>query len=214
MKNTIKTNRAAELKTKKAEEAAAARKAELDAISPKNIVDTMDEVVDKSARSYRDENGNARGTNGGKYIQIPVNGTVIAAKSQEDINKIKKRMEDGIEGDGLLHKTVTIDGKQCDCVGATEEELEEDIKAAENYAKAHGANILRDIDIAEQLTEAEYSKDDLEQIDVNGSTYMLCYSGKYIMDLSGNTVANLDDIEDKLSRSSVKTILIDRLNKK
>lgn len=214
MKNKIKEVRAKELKAKQEADAAAARKAELDAIKSKNILDSMDEIANGEVRVYRDEDGTAKATNGGEYIQVPVNGSIIAAKTQEEINAIKERIERGITGDGLLHKTVMINGKSCDCVGATEEELEADIKAAENYAKAHGANILRDPDIGEQLVDAEYARDDLEQIEINGRTYVLCYSGKYIMDLQGNTLVSLDDIKEKLGRESIKIILIDRLSKR
>lgn len=212
MKNIIKENRAAEVAAKEEAKKAAERKAELDAIEPKDIVATMSEVTDGTAHAYRDENGNAKGTNGGEYIQVPVAGGTIGAKTQEEIDAIKERLERGISGDGLLHKKVTIGGMSCDCVGATEEELEADIKAAENYAKAHGANILRDIDIAEQLVEAEYNQEDLEQVqDSDGDTYMLCYSGRYIMDLKGNTIVNLEDIPEELSRDSIKRILVERL---
>lgn len=64
MKNTIKTNRSAELEAKKAAEAAAARQAELDAIQPKDIIGTMDDVEAKVAHTYRDEEGNARNVTG------------------------------------------------------------------------------------------------------------------------------------------------------
>lgn len=214
MKNTIKTNRTAELEAKKLAEVEAARKAELDAISPKNIVETMDDIEAKVAHTYRDEEGVALNVTGGAYIQIPSeNGGTIAAKTQEELEAIKARMEQGINGDQLLHKTVTINGISCECVGATEEELEADIKAAENYAKAHPTNMLRDTDVAEQLLDAEYKKEDLEQVEVDNKTYLLSYKEKRVMNLDGTTAANLEDIPEKLSKSSVKTILIDRLSK-
>ena len=92
MKNTIKTNRSAELEAKKAAEAAAARQAELDAIQPKDIVGTMDDIEQKLAHTYRDEQGNARNVTGGTYLQIPgKNGGTIAAKTQEELDAIKER---------------------------------------------------------------------------------------------------------------------------
>ena len=212
MKNTIKNNRANEIKAEEEARKTAERQAELDAIEPKDIVTTMDEVADGTAHAYRDEEGNARGTNGGDYIQVPVGtGKTIAAKTQEEIDAIKDRMNRGIEGDGLLHKIVMIGGKQCDCVGATEEELAEDIKKAENYAKAHGMNILRDIDIAEQLVDAEYKKEDLEQIEVKGITYLISYGEKRVMRLDGTTVVDLGNITSTLSKEDIKTILMDRM---
>ena len=212
MKNTIKNNRSTEKRLEEEARKAAERQAELNAITPKDIVSTMDEVADKTAHSYRDEDGNAAGTNGGAYIQVPVSGgRTIAAKTQKEIDAIKERMEKGIEGDGLLHKTVIINGMRCDCVGATEEELAEDIKKAENYAKAHGSNILRDIDIAEQLVDAEYKKEDLEQIEVHGATYLISYSEKRVMRLDGTTVVNLDNISSTLSKEDIKTILMERM---
>ena len=212
MKNTIKNNRANEVKAEEEARKAAERQAELDAIEPKDIVATMDEVADGTAHAYRDEDGNAKGTNGGDYIQVPVGGgKTIAAKTQEEIDAIKDRMTRGIEGDGLLHKILVIGGMRCDCVGATEEELAEDIKKAENYAKAHGLNVLRDIDIAEQLVDAEYQKEDLEQIEVKGIVYLISYSEKRVMRLDGTTVVDLDNISSTLSKEDIKTILMDRM---
>ena len=214
MKNSIKTNRSAELEAKKAAEAAAARQAELDAIQPKDIVGTMDDVEAKVAHTYRDEEGNARNVTGGAYLQVPSkHGGTIAAKTQEELDAIKERESRGITGDQLLHRTLTIGGIQCECVGATEEELEADIKAAENYAKAHPHNMLRDTDVAEQLIDAEYKQADLEQIEVNGKTYLISYAENRVMNLDGTTAVNLDDIPEKLSRASMKTILVDRLSK-
>ena len=92
MKNTIKTNRTAELENKKAAEAAAKRKAELDAIQPKNIVETMDDVENKVVHTYRDEQGKATNVTGGAYLQVPSkNGGTIAAKTQEELDAIKER---------------------------------------------------------------------------------------------------------------------------
>lgn len=214
MKNTIKTNRSAELAAKKAAEEAAKRQAELDAIQPKDIVGTMDDVANNVAHTYRDEKGNAKNVTGGAYLQVPSkNGGTIAAKTQEELDAIKERESRGITGDQLLHRVVTINGLQCECVGATEEELEADIRAAENYAKAHPGNMLRDTDVAEQLIDAEYKKEDLEQVEVNGKTYLVSYAEKRVMNLDGTTVVNLDDIPEKLSRASMKTILVDRLSK-
>lgn len=214
MKNTIKTNRTVENEAKKAAEAAAKRQAELDAIQPKDIVGTMDDVANKVAHTYRDEAGNARNVTGGAYLQVPsANGGTIAAKTEEELNAIKERESRGITGDQLLHRTVVINGMSCDCVGATEEELEADIRAAENYAKAHPNNMLRDTDVAEQLIDADYKKEDLEQVEVNGKTYLISYSEKRVMNLDGTTAVNLEDIPEKLSKASVRTILVDRLSK-
>lgn len=214
MKNTIKNNRTAELEAKKLAEAEALRKAELDAIQPKDIPATMDDIKGKVAHTYRNEEGVALNVTGGAYIQIPSGkGGTIAAKTQEELDAIKARMERGIEGDQLLHKVVVINGISCECVGATEEELEADIKAAENYAKAHPTHMLRDTDVAEQLLDAEYKKEDLEQVEVNGKTYLVSYKEKRVMNLDGTTAANLEDIPEELSRASIKTILVDRLSK-
>lgn len=147
-------------------------------------------------------------------MQVPgKNGGTIAAKTQEELDAIKERESRGITGDQLLHRTVTIGGISCDCVGATEEELEADIRAAENYAKAHPENMLRDTDIAEQLIDAEYKKEDLEQIEIKGKTYLISYAENRVMNLDGTTAVNLDDIPEKLSRASMKAILVDRLSK-
>ena len=214
MKKTIKENRSAELEAKKAAKAAAERQAELDAIQPKDIVETMDDIVNNVVDVYYDEEGNARNVRGGAYIQIPsINGGTIAAKTQEELDIIKERESRGIMGDGKLHKTLIINGLSCDCCGATEEELEKDIRDAENYAKAHPTHMLRDTNTSKQLVGADYKKEDLEQIEVNSVTYLISYSEKRVMNLDGTTAVDLDDIPEKLSRASIKTILIDRLSK-
>ena len=215
MKNRILTNRQNEIKAAKEAKAAAERKAELDAIQPKDIVGTMEDVSNNVAHVYRDEEGNAKNVTGGAYLQVPsARGGTIAAKTQEELDAIKAREANGITGDQLLHKTVTIGGIQCDCVGATEEELEADIIAAEKYARAHPNNMLRDTDVAEQLVEAEYKQEELEQIELKGHTYLLSYAERRIMKLDGTTAVDLDDIPEKLGKSSIKTILISRLESK
>ena len=216
MNNKIKKNREAEVVARREAEVAAAKEARLAAIEPRDIVATMDEVTNHIARCDRDENGNPRGTNGGKYYQEPVNVNgnfvTIAAKDKEGLDKIKEDMEKGLSGDGKFHKVVTINGMKCECVGATEEELEADIAAAEDYAQAHRlGSVFKDIDVAEQLVDAEFNKKDLEQIEVNGQRFLLSYDGNYVMDLEGNTIVDLSNIKSKLSREDVKTLLLEKL---
>lgn len=215
MKNRILENRQNEIKAAAEAKKAAERKAELDAIQPKDIVGTMEDVSKNVAHVYRDEEGNAKNVTGGAYLQVPsAHGGTIAAKTQEELDAIKTREANGITGDQLLHKTVVIGGIPCDCVGATEEELEADIIAAEKYARAHPTNMLRDTDVAEQLVEAEYKQEELEQIELKGHTYLLSYAERRIMKLDGTTAVDLDDIPEKLGRDSIKTILVGRLESK
>ncbi len=215
MKNRILENRQNEIKAAAEAKKAAERKAELDAIQPKDIVGTMEDVSNNVAHVYRDEEGNAKNVTGGAYLQVPsAHGGTIAAKTQEELDAIKTREANGITGDQLLHKTVVIGGIPCDCVGATEEELEADIIAAEKYARAHPNNMLRDTDVAEQLVEAEYKQEELEQIELKGHTYLLSYAERRIMKLDGTTAVDLDDIPEKLGRDSIKTILVGRLESK
>ena len=215
MKNTILENRKNEIKAAEEAKKAAERKAELDAIQPKDIVETMEDVSKNVAHVYRDEEGNAKNVTGGAYLQVPsAHGGTIAAKTQEELDTIKAREANGITGDQLLHKTVVIGGIPCDCVGATEEELEADIIAAEKYARAHPNNMLRDTDVAEQLVEAEYKQKELEQIELKGHTYILSYAERRIMKLDGTTAVDLDDIPEKLGKDSIKTILVGRLESK
>lgn len=219
MKNRIKENRLAEVAAREEARKAEARKARLDAIEPIDIVDTMDEVANDIAHSVRDEEGNSLGVNGGKLYQTPIRKedgtwTTIAAGSPEALNTLKTNIEDGLSGDGRFHKLVYINGMPCDCVGSTLEELEEDIKSAENYAKAHiNGSVSRDLDVAEQLVDAGYIKEDLEQVvGDDGDRYLICYDGNYIMTLDGETVVNLEDLKSNLCREDVKKLLIDRLN--
>lgn len=215
MKNRILENRQNEVKAAAEAKKAAERKAELDAIQPKDIVGTMEDVSKNVAHVYRDEEGNAKNVTGGAYLQVPsAHGGTIAAKTQEELDAIKTREANGITGDQLLHKTVVIGGIPCDCVGATEEELEADIIAAEKYARAHPTNMLRDTDVAEQLVEAEYKQEELEQIELKGHTYLLSYAERRIMKLDGTTAVDLDDIPEKLGKDSIKTILVGRLESK
>lgn len=224
--NRLKATRVAEQEAKQAAVEAqaetdrqAAIQAEIDAVEPIDLVQTMDEVTGNVARTYRNEEGCSYGTNGGKYYQKPVIGadgqpTTIAADSLEEIERIEEAIKNGLAGDGKYHKMLTIGGLQCECVGATPEELEADIVAAKKYAQAHSeGSILRDIDVAEQLVDAEYNKKDLEEYksEANNDRYLICYDGNYIMDLDGNTQVTLEDLTSKLSREDVKKLLIERL---
>ena len=217
MKNSIKERRAAEVAAKEAEAKELARVNRLKAVKKVDIVGTMDEVTNNTARCVRDENGNPKGTNGGKYLQEPVNingkFVTIAAKTQEELNELKENItNNGLSGDGKFHKIVTIRGMKCECVGATLEELEADIAAAEDYAEAHkNGSVFADIDVAEQLVDAEFKKEDLEEVKLEGERFLLSYDGNFVMDLNGNTIVNLDNIKSKLSREDVKTLLLEKL---
>lgn len=209
MKNTIKANLAKTNQAKVEAAEKAARQAELDAIQPRNIIDSITEVAEGEIRVDRNEEGGLKGVNGGGYIQVTLDGQhTIAAKTKEEVEAIKARLEKGIEGDGLLHKTLFIDGMKCECVGATEEELEADIKAAENYAQAHKLHVLRDAPVGEELHEAEIKPADAEQIDLEGMTFILLYGTKQLIDLEGNEVANLDHIKSPLTREDIKAALL------
>lgn len=218
MKNRIKETRKAEVEARREAKKAAEREAILDAVKPVDLVSTMNEVYTGSNRAERDEEGNAIANNGGKYLQAHVylNGewTTVAAETPEELTKIKKNVESGLlQGDGMFHKRIIIGGFACDCCGRTLEELEEDILEAEKYARAHyRGDLVRDIDVAEQLVDAGYSRRDLEE--VRGSDdcrYLLSYDGRYIMTTEGETLADLSDIKSFLCKEDIKTILVERL---
>lgn len=218
MKNRIKETRKAEVEARREAKKAAERKAILDAVETVDLVGTMKEVYKHSNRTERDEEGNAIGNNGGKYLQARVylNGewTTVAAETPEELAEIKKNVESGLlQGDGMFHKRIIIDGFPCDCCGKTLGELEEDILEAEKYARAHcKGDPIRDIDIAEQLIDAGYLYLDLEE--VRGSDdcrYLLDYEDRYIMTTGGETVADLDDIKSDLFKEDIKTLLVERL---
>ena len=218
--NRIKQAReqyAAEQQAKAKEEAKAQR---LAAIKPVDIVDTIDEVNNNIARAVRNEAGNSIGTNGGKLYQKPIKTadghlTTIAADSQEALDELEKNIALGLQGDGKYHKLVYIGGIPCDCAGKTLEELEEDIAAAEDYYKAHNGNVLRDIDVAEQLVDAGYEKEDLKQVEgSNGETYLIDYDRKALMSLDGYTVVDLSELESKLTNEDIEKLLIEKLEAK
>ena len=208
---------AAEQQAKAKEEARAQR---LAAIKPVDIVDTIDEVNNNIARAVRNEAGNSMGTNGGKLYQKPIatadgHLTTIAAESQEALDELEKNIALGLQGDGKYHKLVYIGGIPCDCAGKTLEELEEDIAAAEDYYKAHNGNVLRDIDVAEQLVDAGYEKKDLKQVEgSNSETYLIDYGRKALMDLDGYTVVDLSELESKLTDEDIEKLLIEKLEAK
>lgn len=217
--NPIKNAREAEIKAKKAAEEAAAKEARLKDIKPLNIVETLAQLEEEKtdAKVVCDKEGNPVAVCGGKYLCEVYKGEVIGAETQEKLDAIKARVDKGIRGDGLLHKMVTINGKTIPCVGATEEEIDEDVKSIEKYSAEHPTEPRRDLTVAEMLKDAGYKSADIEQIKVNGKDYILVYHGpdakNYAMDLNGNTVANLDNIKDKLGRESVKILLTERLEK-
>ena len=227
MKNTIRENRANELKAKKAAEEAAKREAELKDIKPLNIPETLKQLENAKtdAKVVCDKDGNPVAVCGGKYLCEVYKGEVIGAETEEQLNIVKGRIDKGIHGDGLLHKMVNINGRSIPCVGKTEEEVDQDVKSLEVYSKEHPAEPRRDLTIAKMLKDAGYKSENLEQVTVLNNDYLLVYEDSdglknYVMDLNGATVKNKDgkevslsDIEDELGRKTVKILLLERLEK-
>ena len=227
MKNTIKMNRTNEIEAKKAAEAAAKKAEALKDVKPLNIVETLKQLEEAKtdAKVVCDKDGNPVAVCGGKYLCELYKGEVIGAETQEQLDAIKARVDKGIHGDGLLHKMVNINGKNIPCVGKTEKEIDKDVESLEVYSKEHPAEPRRDLTIATMLKEAGYVSANLEQVTVSGNDYLLVYEdsdkvANYIMDLNGTTVTDKDgkkvdlsDIEDTLSRKTVKILLLERLNK-
>lgn len=220
-KNVIKEKLEATAKAKAEAAAAKAEEERLAAIEPRDIVATMDEIISGEIRVVRNEEGNTLGVNGGALYQEPVmteNGsTTIAANSKEELAALKANIEQGLSGDGKFHKLVVINGCPCDCCGSTLEELEADIAAAKDYAAAHkNGHVIVDADVAEQLVDAGYKQADTEEVrGQNNQRFILSYKENNIIDLYGNLMAELEDIDaSRLSRKDRKTLLIERLNKK
>lgn len=217
LNNRIKEARMAYVAAKEAEQKEAEKQARLAAIKEVDIVETMDEVTGNIAHTYRNESGIALGTNGGKLYQEPIKTasgalSTIAASSKEELEELKAKIAAGMQGDGKYHRLVRIGGMSCDCVGSTLQELEEDIQAAEEYYKKHGGRVIGDLDVAEQLVDAGYTKPELKQITgSDNQPYILSYNGSYIMDTFGRTIASLDDIESKLTKEDTEKLLIERL---
>ena len=227
MKNTIKMNRTNELKAKEEARLAAEKEAALKEVKPLNIVETLKQLEDAKtdAKVVCDKDGNPIAVCGGKYLCEMYKGEVIGATTQEKLDAIKARIDKGIHGDGLLHKMVTINGKNIPCVGATIEEIEKDIHSLEVYSKEHPTEPRRDLTVATMLKDAGFKSENLEQVTVAGADYLIVYVDpdnikNYVMDLNGATVkdkdgkeVNLSDIEDELSRKTIKILLLERLNK-
>ena len=219
MKNTIKMNRTNEIKAKELAEAEKAKAEKLNNIKPKNIVETLAALEDEAAKVLRNEKDEAIGIYTGKYIHKLVKGVMIAAETAEDLVKIEERMAKGINGDRLLHKVITLNGHKVECVGQNEEEINAAVEAAEIYCQEHPVHFIRDLDLAEQLKEAGLKAKDLEQVTVEKVDYIIIYPEASVMDLTGCTVTdkngkkvNLSDIKDKLSRETIKILLLERLN--
>ena len=219
MKNTIKMNRTNEIKAKELAEAAKAKAERLNNIKPKNIVETLAALENEAAKVLRNEKDEAIGIYTGKYVHKLVNGVMVAAETAEDLVKIEARMAKGINGDQLLHKVITLNGHKVECVGQNEEEINASVEAAETYCQEHPVHFIRDLDLAEQLKEAGLKAKDLEQVTVEKVDYIIIYPESSVMDLTGCTVTdkngkkvNLSDIKDKLSRATVKILLLERLN--
>ena len=198
---------------KKAEE----RKAYLDSLPQKDIVDRMADIRDGSVRIVRDDNDNLQGINGGKYLQVLYKGKMISASTHEELESIKKRIDNSIYGDGMLYREVIIDGLPCQCVGETIEELEADIKAAEEFAAQRRLySMFKGDPAAEKYEEAGILEKDLEHLkkDDKYTDSLIYYPEKLAMDLDGNPQVDLDDLESDLSRTDNKNLLVQRLEAK
>jgi hypothetical protein len=217
-----KEEKKAEIKQKKEQEI-------LDSINPVDITGVMKAVENKEAYCFRNEEGEAQYVGGGKYLQKPLNlgGSqwTIAAKTEEELAAKEKAIkEEGLSGDGLYHKTLTIGGYPCECVGATPEELDLDILAAKKYAKKLSeGSILHDTDTAEQLCDAGLEKESLEEIKVDNNRYIINYNNiiinnegeevvcPCILTFEGDLVVSLEGLSSSLSKEDTKTILVERL---
>ena len=224
MKKTMKEIRAEELKAR--EEAAqkqqkeAARQAhiaELEALPEKNSVDAISEVREGLVRADRDANGNLKGVNGGKYITKNINGKLITAATEEELKAIEERMKKGIDGDGYLTRKVIILGQIVFLKGRTEEELEEDLRAAEKDIYSHKGHHLSDVDIGDAANASGYTEDDLEEVTVKGHKFLICYSEFRAIDLEFNKFATAVEVTDMPSivksnnREEIKKLIIERL---
>lgn len=219
MKNTFKETRKAESAKKEAERKAAARQARLDAIEPVDIVGTMEEVINNTVRVQCDQEDRPIGVNGGTLHQTIIKKDnkqiCVAAATEADLDTKCEQIKNGLFGDGMYHKQLTIGGYRVDCAGATLEELEKDIAAAEDYLKKHSnGHSIKDLIVAEQLVDCGYSPEDLEEVKGKRGKYLIVYSERAILSLRGETVVSLEDISSPLFKQDIKTILLERLERK
>ena len=224
MKKTIKEIRAEELKAREEaakqqqeEEARQAHIAELEALPEKNSVDAIAEVREGLVRADRAANGDLKGVNGGEYVSKDVNGKLITAETEEELKAIEERMEKGIEGDGFLTKEVIILGQRVFLKGRTEEELEEDLHAAEKDIYSHKGHHLADVDIADVANASGYTEDDLEEVTVKGHKFLISYSEFRAIDLEFNKYATAVEVTDMPcnvkgnNREEIKRLILERL---
>ena len=217
MKN-IKEIRAAELANKAAAEAKANRQEELESLEQKDAFSAIPDVAAGNIASVVDDNENLRGIEGGKYHTREVGNTVISAETKEELDAIEARMAEGIQGDGMLHKTVYILGMKCDIQGRNEQELEEDYKKAEEAAYSFRKNgMFRTVPAAEVLHNSEYTEHDGKDITVrNRRVLLLTHEARAIAFDSYETILDLSDLGDTsgLKDEVIEKLLTERLEKK
>lgn len=118
----------------------------------------------------------------------------------------------GVTGGKYIQKLVYIGGYPVMLTGKNEEELKQDEKDAKQFLVEHNRSLglgIRDVAVAEDLIDAEIIPD--EQIETEIGTLFILYNEKIIMDTEGNTVVDLKDIPDKLSKETIKKLLLERL---
>ncbi len=217
MKN-IKEIRNQELTAKAEAEAKENRQNELEALEQKDAFNTIPEVAAGNIASDMDENEHLRGITGGKYVSRLVGGTVITAETKEELDAIEARMAEGIQGDGMLHKIVTIRGMKCEIQGRTQEELDEDYKRAEEAAYSFREHsMFSTVPMAEVLHNSEYGKDDGKDVTIRGRRVLiLTKESRAVAPGSYETVADLEDLgkDLKLPAEAVEKLLTERLDKK
>lgn len=210
-KTNIKTIRANEVAQQNEEALKAARQAELDAIVEKDAFSTIPEVHTDGVHSEADEDDNLLGVSGGKYCTTLVGETIISAESKENLDAIKTRMENGVNGDGMLHKTVYILGMKCDIQGHNEEELAEDLRKAEEFAYAHKGHMFFDVTKAEDLDYSGYTENDGKQITVHDRTCFYIFDEKRIVNPEDySTYVDVNDIKKELGLKDATIASMDK----
>ena len=230
--NTIRNTRNAENAAKEAAKKAAEKAARLKRVKPMDTIGAAQAFMSEELRPYFAEDGTLMGVYGGDYIQEPIfmaDGSVstIAAETPEAMARLKEQLNQGLSGDGKYHATVIFEGMVTCCVGNSPEDLDKDIQAAEEMYESLKKGLLKNgmpikgsvyetckvgMELAELIDSGDLSDNIKEVIGKDNQRYLIVYDDNYIMALSGETKATLDDIQSPLTDKDKETILVDRLN--
>lgn len=127
-------------------------------------------------------------------------------------NAVELRKE--LRADGTEIEYICVDGVKCGVVGYTSDKDKEDAMNALNKAlESAGGNLMEAIakltDVA-QINDLDVPAD--EMVNVDGVDYLVDYENRKLRDMSGNIVANCDDLANVgMANEAIKALLLARI---